>query len=167
MNRPLPMTQTQIFAVNRQKDLKIYLNSVKELVAFLLDDLKIITHQVTIQFVSEKEISKVHEDFFDDPTETDCITFPVDPPGTDSPFHVLGEVFVCPKVAMLYAQDNNIDSYEETSRYVVHGILHLAGYEDETKAAAKKMKAEEDKYVELLKENNLLLKNSPLLYTKK
>lgn len=61
----------------------------------------------------------------------------------DLGYHVLGEVFVCPKVAVEYAKENGIPPEEELLRYVVHGLLHLIGYEDYDPKERARMKRKE------------------------
>lgn len=84
---------------------------------------------VAIHFVSTSEISKLHEEFFADPSPTDCISFPSDP---EDPSHepFLGEVFVCPAVALAYAKKHSIPPRQELLLYMIHGILHLLGFDD-------------------------------------
>lgn len=112
-----------ITVLNHQKDLFINKSSVRALVVETLRFLKISYSEVAIYFVSEDEIKKLHEEFFDDPTTTDCISFPMDE-------EILGEVFVCPKTAIEYAKKRDLDPYEETTLYIIHGLLHLIGYDD-------------------------------------
>ncbi len=102
----------------------------------------------------------MHLDFFNDPTSTDCISFPLsssDPKRTT--YSVLGEVFVCPKVAIAYAKEHALDPYEEASRYVIHGILHLLGYDDLQPAEKRKMRAQENRCLKLLSAQGALLKH--------
>lgn len=67
--------------------------------------------------------------FFQDPTPTDCITFPFDQ-------KFLGEIFVCPKVAKEYDPKK---PHLETTLYIIHGILHLLGFNDIEKKERAKM----------------------------
>jgi probable rRNA maturation factor len=73
---------------------------------------------------------------------------------------VLGEVFVCPKTAIDFSEKHGKDVYEETSLYLVHGILHLLGYDDIDPKDRIKMRKKERYCMSFLKENNLALKNS-------
>jgi probable rRNA maturation factor len=112
---------------------------VRKAVSFLLKELKISTDEVIFHFVSEKKISSLHKKFFNDPSPTDCITFPIDPPGEKNiGFHLLGEAFICPKTAMKYA-----DPQREIFRYIIHCILHLIGYEDVQVDERRRMKRKE------------------------
>lgn len=137
---------------NRQKDLPISTPQAKKILSLLLEELEISTHELTVHFVTKTKITKVHRDFFADPTPTDCMSFPMDPPSkklTEAEHHILGEIFVCPQVAVEYAQENQRDPYEETALYMIHGFLHLIGYDDLEPIARKKMRYMEKKCLKL------------------
>jgi len=72
-------------------------------------------------------MARVHGDFLGDPTETDVITFPY------------GEILVCPAVARDRAAEYGLKVEQEILLYALHGLLHLAGYDDTTSEAAKEM----------------------------
>ncbi|MBS0625331.1 MAG: rRNA maturation RNase YbeY [Verrucomicrobia bacterium] len=123
---------------NQQKNLKISTRAVKEIVLAVLALEKAEEWEdASIYFVTEKKICQLHDEFFQDPSPTDCISFPIGFDGT------LGEVFVCPKTAVLYAEKNNLDPYEETALYIVHGLLHLLGYDDLEEKARRVMRKKE------------------------
>lgn len=115
-------------------------------------------HEVSIHLVDTPTICQLHEDYFDDPTTTDCISFPID--DASSAFRVLGEVFVCPETAQVYATAHHSDPYHEATLYVVHGLLHLLGYDDIEPEDEQVMRAAETKHMEALRKNDLLLKMS-------
>ena len=126
------------------------------MVKCLFSLLEITSDEVIIQFVEKQEIGKIHASHFNDPSPTDCISFPIDASGSPSP-SVLGEVFVCPQVAIDYGKDHHIDPYEETTRYVIHGILHLIGYDDLTEDDRDQMKTQENSCLKTLTEKKLLI----------
>lgn len=143
---------------NTQKDLLISTESVEKLVLELLKYLKISCDEIIVHLVSEKKICLVHKKFFNDPTSTDCISFPIDSPHEQqTPPVILGEVFICPKVAIQYAKKNQLDPYEEASRYLVHGTLHFLGFDDIEPDDRAVMRAKEDACVLFLKEKKRLL----------
>lgn len=137
-----------------QKDLPISSDSVKKAIACLLAHLKVRTDFLSVYFVTNKKISLLHSKFFKDPSPTDCITLPIDSPLSPSSPHCLGEVFICPATALAYAQKHQIDPYEETTRYLVHGILHLIGYEDTTPKLKAQMRRKETQCLKHLKKFN-------------
>ena len=121
---------------NKQADLRITRKSVQSLVNEVVDYEGNSFDEVSIYFVSAKKISRLHLQFFDDPSVTDCISFPIDA-------EMMGDVFVCPKAALLYADNHNKNPYHELTLYVVHALLHLMGYDDiEKKLKATMRKAE-------------------------
>ncbi len=123
-----------------QRDLSLSQDSVKTVVKNLLEYLAVTTDEISIWFVDESEICTLHKTYFDDSSPTDCITFPIDPPHlASSDFHYLGEVFICPKVAIDQAKNFHSDPYTEISLYVIHGILHLLGYDDRDQADREQM----------------------------
>lgn len=135
----------KVLVYNQQRDLSISKRSVKPIVEAILSLYKRSTDEVAVYFVSTKRISSLHNDFFDDPTTTDCISFPFDQ-DEHSPTlpHMLGEVFICPKTAQTYVSSKRKkDVYWETTLYLVHGLLHLMGYDDTTPALRRQMKTQE------------------------
>ncbi len=126
----------KIHIYNQQKNLSIQKPSVRKLVLALLAHLNATCEEISIYFVSEKKISRLHEQFFNDPTPTDCISFPIDA-------QFLGEIFVCPATAIAYAEKQDLDPYEETALYIVHGILHLLGFDDLEEKARRTMRKKE------------------------
>ena len=142
---------------NRQRDLALTTAPLKKAIPLLLKHLSIETKEVIIHFVSEKAIRQLHLDFFNDPSSTDCISFPLDPPTEkQNTHHIIGEIFVCPKTALLYCQDKQIDPYFETLLYIVHGLLHLIGYDDLSLQDRKIMRHMEKKCLAFLQSTTFL-----------
>ena len=61
-----------------------------------------------------------------------------------------GEIFVCLDEAVSQARRFHTTWQSELVRYVVHGVLHLLGYDDAASRARRKMKAAEDTLVRQL-----------------
>jgi probable rRNA maturation factor len=147
----MPVPSTTITLYNKQKDLRFSLRDYRRLISFLIFYLDIYTDELIVHFVTEKKICNLHKLLFDDPTPTDCISIPIDPPvQKSSDYHLLGEIFVCPKTAKLYAQKHRLDPEDELLRYVIHGILHLIGYDDITMKDRSLMKKKEEECLKLL-----------------
>lgn len=140
-----------IFVQNTQRDLSISKSSVKTLVKAALSFLKVSFEEVSVYFVDVKKIKKLHCQFFQDDTPTDCISFPIDEKH-------LGEIFVCPATALRYAQKRGMDPYKETALYIVHGLLHLIGYDDLDKKGKEEMRKKEKSCMRHLKRLNITLK---------
>lgn len=127
--------------------------SIKGLVLFLLKQYEVSPDEVILHFVSQKKICALHAEFFDDPTLTDCISFPIDQ-------ELLGEIFVCPKTAIEYAKAHKVDPYEETTLYVIHGLLHLLGYDDIKPKDRKIMHKEQNRLLTAVRRAKKLLRKT-------
>jgi probable rRNA maturation factor len=134
-----------------QKDLPIATQAARQIVKAVLAREKVAPRHIAIHFVTEERISELHALFFNDPSPTDCISFPIDS-------LVLGDIFVCPKTAIRYAERHGLDPHEETSLYVVHGILHLLGFDDQDPQARRIMRKKEKSCMAHLKALNLSLR---------
>lgn len=128
----------QLNLYNNQKALPIPKRLISQIVKEILTFLKVDCKEISIYFTTVKTISELHQQFFNDPTPTDCISFPIDQ-------EHLGEVFVCPSVAIEYAKKHAIDPLQETILYMIHGILHLIGYDDLDPASKRLMRRMEKK----------------------
>lgn len=147
-----------VYTTNSQKDLPINEAQV-ELIAQQVAAFENRNYdEVSIQFVDTAEICSLHDLYFGDPSPTDCISFPMDEDEEEpDPYRVMGDVIVCPKTALEYADANGCDPYEETTLYLVHGLLHLMGYDDIKALDRKKMRAAEKRHMEQLKKLKLCL----------
>lgn len=147
-----------ILLSNRQKALSLNMKQVRRLVFSFLDWKKIKCDEVSLHFVNKKEIARLHEKFFNDPSPTDCISFPIDSPESrNSGYSILGEIFVCPEVGIEYAKKEGLDPYREVSLYIIHGLLHLLGYDDQDEQAYLVMRDEEKSAMDYLHNNKELL----------
>lgn len=112
------------------------------------------TEEVSIHFVSKSVISELHRNFFHDSSPTDCISFPLDD-------LFLGESFICPAVAIERCLDPEEDSLddpvEETTLYLIHSLLHLLGYKDDTDEEFQKMEQRQFFLLEQARQQRCLL----------
>jgi probable rRNA maturation factor len=112
-------------------------------------------HEVAIHFVGRQKICSLHAEYFDDPSLTDCISFPIDNDDETS-YIVLGEVFVCPATADQYVKVHGGVLNEEIILYCVHGILHLLGYDDIEETDRQVMREREQFHMQNLRRRKLL-----------
>lgn len=148
-----------IHTTNKQSDLPLDFSNLQAIVSEVLKLEKQSAAEVGIHFVTTKEICKLHKLYFNDPSPTDCISFPLDGPN-ETHYRLLGDVFVCPNTAVQYAAAHKSDAYFETTLYVVHGLLHLLGYDDIAEKDIPTMRAAEKRHMSNLKKLNLQLSPS-------
>jgi len=96
---------------------------------------------VQVSFVDKETICRLHAEYFDDPSETDVITFPLPGPV------LCGEIYVCIDVAYDQAKRYGVSSDEELSRLALHGILHLLGFDDLRPKARRRMRELERRFL--------------------
>lgn len=78
---------------------------------------------INIVFVDEKEMQRLNKEYRNVDDVTDVLSFNLDTEG------FLGEIYICPKYVK-----KTVENYEEEIiRLIVHGILHLLGFEHKTK----------------------------------
>jgi probable rRNA maturation factor len=107
--------------------------------------------ELSIAFLTDKALARIHADFLDDPTTTDVITFE-----GNAKLGSAGEVCVSVDTASVYATQHGHNFTEELTLYVVHGWLHLAGYDDLKPAKKKLMRAAEKRAMALLTKAKVL-----------
>lgn len=91
--------------------------------------------ELSLSFVDEHEMTELHERYMQEPGPTDVLSFPLDDDVDEGGARLLGDVVVAPSVA---ARNNPADPDGEMRSLVVHGVLHVLGYdheEDDARAA--------------------------------
>lgn len=136
----------EVYVSLDQTTLTIDHESVVTLVRDFISFYEIKFDEASVHFVDVKTICDLHARFFDDPTPTDCISFPMDD-STDEGYRVLGEIFVCPEVALDYVNSHGGDPYHEVTLYTIHGLLHLIGFDDIDEVDRQEMRTEEARYL--------------------
>jgi probable rRNA maturation factor len=98
--------------------------------------------ELSISFVDGDEIAALHERYLDEPGPTDVLSFPLEDVDEEG-VRLLGDVVVAPSEA----ERNHPDDPEAELRLlVVHGILHLLGYEHEEDGARSRMWERQERY---------------------
>ena len=138
--------------INRQRTKRIDARLLKRAALELLSELKIKTAELGINLVGAREITLLNETFLQHEGSTDVITFNHHDgkflSGNEPSLH--GELFICVDEATLQAKRFRCSWQSEIIRYVVHGTLHLLGYDDLTPRLRQKMKREENRLVRRL-----------------
>jgi probable rRNA maturation factor len=99
-------------------------------------------YDLGFSLVGTTTMTELNEQFLAHAGCTDVITFDYGTPATDM---IQGEVVVCVPEAIRQAKAFGQDWPQELLRYLVHGMLHLRGFDDKTPAGRKGMRREEDR----------------------
>lgn len=136
---------------NQQRSFEIPEQLFQKSLALLAKKYHVKCSACLVVFASRQKIQALHKQFFNDPTLTDCMTFPCDSPDEKGGF--LGEIYVCPYTASAYVKKHGGSFNDELLLYAVHGFLHLIGMKDDTPAAQEAMRAEEIVALDFLKKS--------------
>jgi probable rRNA maturation factor len=105
------------------------------LATFALDQLRI--HplaELSVVLVDEATMSAYHQKYLGEAGPTDVLSFPMDelrPPDDDEepPAGLLGDIVLCPAVTARQAKDHGRTPDAEAEYLLVHGLLHLLGFD--------------------------------------
>ena len=149
---------------NRQGNRSVNLQLLEEIARHLLKRCSSHGHiELGIHLVAAPEMTRLNEQFLHHAGSTDVITFDYAghaaqaPPPTrpvakvraadraDAGPALWGEIFICLDEAVAQARRFRTTWQSEVTRYLVHGLLHLHGYDDGHPAARLRMKREENR----------------------
>jgi probable rRNA maturation factor len=99
--------------------------------------------ELSLSFVDEHEMTELHERYMQEPGPTDVLSFPLDDDVDEGGAHLLGDVVVAPAIA---ARNNPADPDGEMRMLVVHGVLHVLGYDHEEDDARAAMWERQERY---------------------
>ncbi len=102
-----------------------------------------ITAELGVVFVSSRKMADANWRFLQHEGSTDVITF--DHGSTRK--HLKGDILISISDAVNQAEEFRTDWEEETSRYLIHALLHLQGFDDKEPLARRRMKLEENRWL--------------------
>ncbi|TSA26975.1 MAG: rRNA maturation RNase YbeY [Ignavibacteriales bacterium] len=129
-----------------EKGIKINKRSLHKIVVLLCNELEINVSVLEINFVSSETILGINKKYLNHNYNTDIITFDY----SNERNNLDGEIFISIDDALENSKKYHVTLNNEILRLVIHGILHMAGYDDVTLAKRKKMKKVEDVLVQKL-----------------
>jgi probable rRNA maturation factor len=125
----------------------IYSKSI-EILKHTLNSEYIISCDISIIYGNKKLLLDLKNRFFDINHTTDVIAFRLN---EYQEKNIEGEMYICLPVAKENAEYYDEPYEREIARLIIHGGLHLIGYDDSTKSEQKEMRKLEDKYLKELK----------------
>jgi probable rRNA maturation factor len=103
--------------------------------------------EISLAFVDSATIRRLNKQYLNHGEPTDVLSFPL---GRGPGDGLAGEVVVGAEVAKAQAGARGHDLQAELALYVIHGVLHLCGYDDATAAGAAEMRTRERHYLSAL-----------------
>ncbi|MBA2482004.1 MAG: rRNA maturation RNase YbeY [Planctomycetes bacterium] len=115
------------------------LNAVQGVVDSALAEDRMDHCLLTVLFVDDAESAKLHAKHFDDADPTDVMTFPDGSIDPETGLRHLGDLAVGLDVASRIARERGRSEADEVCLYILHGLLHLLGHDDEDDADQRAM----------------------------
>ena len=119
--------------LNKQKKVRVPLRAVEDFSAKLLRQLKLKSGAADIAFVTDAEMASLNKTYRKKNKPTDVLSFPARSFRKGKHRNsFLGDIAIAPAYARRYAKKNGRSLESELAVLMLHGILHLLGYDHET-----------------------------------
>lgn len=102
---------------------------------------------VSVVFSTHETVRQLNKEYLDHDYNTDVLSFSLKGETADDD-EVEGEVYVDLDTAVERHEEFDTSFEQEAYRYLVHGVLHLLGYDDATEEGQQAMRAREDEYLD-------------------
>jgi probable rRNA maturation factor len=132
-----------IAVANRQRRWPVKKDDLKRAVAAVLSGEGIAKADISIAVVSDTTMHEINRQFLNHDEPTDVISFVLN----QSDDFIDGEIVVSADTAVATAKQIGWSAADELLLYVIHGALHLAGYDDLQPAAKRRMRRREKLYL--------------------
>jgi probable rRNA maturation factor len=131
---------------NNQKRIKIDKRKIRSTIIKLFKQLNCTEKEISISFVGNETIQQLNYQYRDKDKPTDVLSFSLQEGdfGNINP-HILGDIVISVDTAAANALKRSVSLEEEINFLIIHGLLHLLGYnhENTTKEETKKMQTKE------------------------
>ena len=112
--------------VNRQRGKKVDTEAWSNFAVKALNAIGKHESSATIAFVSDESIRQLNQQFRNIDKATDVLSFPADDETN------LGDIAISVQTAAVQAKENGLTFENEIAQLILHGLLHLSGYDHET-----------------------------------
>jgi probable rRNA maturation factor len=127
--------------------IKVKKTLIKEFTRRVLVNEGIAKAEINIILVNDEYITRLNQKFLNKDTTTDVLSFSL---ANETNDQIEGEVYTNIEQIMRQAEDYQVTFKEELNRIIIHGLLHLIGFDDLTDEQKKIMTQKEDRYLTIL-----------------
>ena len=138
---------SRISIASPQEAVPIDRGRMREVVRAVLDGEGVADAEVSLAFVDNATIHRLNQRYLQHDEPTDVLSFPLSEPNSR---RLAGELVIGAEVALAQAQERSHDVQAELALYVIHGLLHLCGYDDHEPEDAAAMRERERHYLQVL-----------------
>jgi len=136
-----------VFVANEQSDVSLDEHRLVSLVRLAATEEDVDARaEVTVLLVERSAMASLKERWLGEPGPTDVLAFPMDEQAPDDEPYILGDIVICPDVAREQAAESGDRKVsEEVDLLLIHGFLHLCGYDHVRPQDARSMRHRERK----------------------
>ena len=120
---------------------------LRDIVRAVLQGEQVADYEISLAFVDNPTIHRLNKQFLGHDEPTDVLTFPRSEASVKK---LTGEIVIGVEVAVEQARERGHDVHAELALYVIHGLLHLCGYDDGSEKEAKTMRHAERHYLAMV-----------------
>lgn len=122
--------------------------ALERLIRHVLDAENATLSHLSVVLADHEHVRQLNRRYLDHDYNTDVLSFPLQEESADGQGPTVeGEVYVDLDTAVERHDDFDASVEHEAFRYVVHGLLHLLGYDDGTEGGQETMREKEDQYL--------------------
>ena len=124
-----------------QNAMRVPRKKLTRLIAFVARQERAAIAEVDLAVVGSDEMASLNRRFLGRPQPTDVLSFDLSNAGDEA---ISVQLIVCGDMAVQYCRAHGIGPQRELMLYVVHGLLHLLGYEDKTAGGSARMHSRQE-----------------------
>lgn len=141
------MSKLRVLIACPQEFVSVDRGQMRHIVRAVMSAESVIEAEISLAFVDNSTIGQLNKRYLGHDHPTDVLSFPLGEPGSKI---MAGELVIGAEVAQAEAANRGHDVQAELALYVIHGLLHLCGYDDQSKSGAKEMRDRELHYLRVV-----------------
>lgn len=119
--------------INNQRKIKISRQIFEKFAGNLISQIPETKNKsFTVAFISDKKMRELNKQFRGKDKTTDVLSFPFQPDEFETDANNLGDIVISAEQAEKQSAENDLDLETEVKQLILHGVLHLCGYDHET-----------------------------------
>jgi len=135
----------EINIINEQKKIKLPVQKLRKLIKQVVSEESLGFTQINFIYVSDDFIQRINKQFLNHDHPTDVLAF--DLSDEIETLDKIAEIYISLDRAFEQAKSYKVSFENEVARLTTHGLLHLAGYKDDTRSAKINMRRRENYYL--------------------
>ena len=140
------MNEINIF--KEYRDIDFHKDHIIQLINLSLESKKYNQVKINLILCDNEKLNSFKRQYFDDDVLTDIVTFPII---NDNDLEA--EIYISIEMAKINADEFNVSLNNELSRLIIHGVLHLIGFNDDTEDSKKIMFSKQEEIISNFKKD--------------